>query len=73
MRILVTGGNGYVGNKLIPELLRSNHKVYSLDKNLFGDYLVKHNNLIKFKFTELDMCKLKPNYNKLIKEHSYAK
>ena len=29
--------------------------------------------LIKFKFTELDICKLKPNYNKLIKEYSHAK
>ena len=38
-------------------------------------YLKDLNNkdLIKFKFTELDMCKLKPNYNKLIKEHSHAK
>ena len=34
---------------------------------------LNNTNLIKFKFTELDMCKLKPNYNKLIKEHSYAK
>ena len=29
--------------------------------------------LNKFKFTELDICKLKPNYNKLIKEYSHAK
>tara|TARA_B100002051_G_scaffold245975_1_gene253743 strand:- start:305 stop:793 length:489 start_codon:yes stop_codon:yes gene_type:complete len=38
-------------------------------------YLKDLNNkdLIKFKFTELDMCKLKPNYNKLIKEYSHAK
>ena len=49
MKILVTGGNGYVGNKLIPELLNVNHKVYSLDINLFGDYLLNHKNLIKFK------------------------
>ena len=34
---------------------------------------LNNTNLIKFKFTELDMCKLKPNYNKLIKENSYAK
>tara|TARA_B100001063_G_C16776108_1_gene565504 strand:+ start:85 stop:573 length:489 start_codon:yes stop_codon:yes gene_type:complete len=38
-------------------------------------YLKDHNkeDLTKFKFTELDICKLKPNYNKLIKEHSHAK
>ena len=34
---------------------------------------LNNTNLIKFKFTELDMCKLKPNYNKLIKEYSHAK
>ena len=27
----------------------------------------------KFKFNDLDLCKLKPNYNKLIKEYSNAK
>jgi nucleoside-diphosphate-sugar epimerase len=59
MRILVTGGNGYVGNKLIPELLRAKHKVYSVDKNLFGDYLSKHNNLIKIKADIKDINKLK--------------
>ena len=38
-------------------------------------YLKALNNkdLTKFKFTELDMCRLKPNYNKLIKEYSHAK
>ena len=38
-------------------------------------YLKALNNkdLIKFKFTELDMCRLKPNYNKLIKDYSHAK
>jgi len=34
---------------------------------------LSNKDLIKFKFTELDMCKLKPNYNKLIKEYSHAK
>ena len=38
-------------------------------------YLKDHNkeDITKFKFTELDICKLKPNYNNLIKEHSHAK
>ena len=30
-------------------------------------------NILKFKFTDLDLCKLKPNYNNLLKEHSHAK
>jgi len=35
--------------------------------------VLNNKDLTKFKFTELDMCKLKPNYNKLIKEYSHAK
>ncbi len=58
MNILVTGGNGYIGNKLIPELLKANHKVYSLDINLFGDYLIKHKNLTKLKIDIRDINKL---------------
>ena len=30
-------------------------------------------NEMKFKFSDIDLCKLKPNYNNLIKEYSYAK
>ena len=58
MNILVTGGNGYIGNKLIPELLKANHKVYSLDINLFGDYLIKHKNLTKLKIDIRDINNL---------------
>jgi len=28
---------------------------------------------MKFKFTDIDLCKLKPNYNDLIKEYNHAK
>ena len=30
-------------------------------------------NGMKFKFSDIDLCKLKPNYNNLIKEYSYGK
>jgi len=33
----------------------------------------EHKNIMKFKFTDIDLCKLKPNYNDLIKEYTYAK
>ncbi len=61
MKILVTGGNGYVGNKLIPKLLSKNHSVYSIDTNWFGDHLIKHRNLIKFKcdIKNIDNLKIK--------------
>ena len=45
MKILVTGGCGYVGTVLIKELLNRNFKVISIDTKWFGDYLPKHKNL----------------------------
>ena len=34
---------------------------------------IKEPNILKFKFADLDLCKLKPNYNNLLKEHSHGK
>lgn len=36
MRILITGGAGFVGTNLISRLLKENHKVYSLDNYSIG-------------------------------------
>ena len=44
-RILVTGGSGYVGSVLIPELLRRGHTVTNIDALLYGNYLPKHERL----------------------------
>ena len=49
MKILVTGGCGYVGSKLIPNLLKEGHKIINIDTQWFGNYLPKHKNLKKFK------------------------
>ncbi len=37
MRILLTGGAGYIGSKLVPKLLSQDYEVTVLDSLLFGD------------------------------------
>ena len=59
MNILVTGGNGYKGNVLIPKLLEKGHKVISIDTNWFGNYLKPNKNL---KIIKEDIRELKINY-----------
>ena len=36
MRILITGGAGYVGTSVIPQLLDEGHKVRVLDNTMYG-------------------------------------
>ena len=47
MKILVTGGSGFKGSLLIPELLKDGHHVISIDTNWFGDNLKSHPSLEK--------------------------
>ena len=61
MKILVTGGCGYIGSVLIPKLLKENHEIISLDTQWFGNFLPKHKNLKnkKFNISEIDKISLK--------------
>jgi nucleoside-diphosphate-sugar epimerase len=46
MKILVTGGGGYIGCRLVPELLRNKNSVTVLDRFFFGqDMLEEYKNL----------------------------
>ena len=45
MRVLLTGGCGYVGSVLVPKLLALGHQVRVVDLQWFGNFLEPHRNL----------------------------
>jgi nucleoside-diphosphate-sugar epimerase len=49
MKILITGGCGYVGSVLIPKLIDDGHDIISVDTKWFGDYLPSHKKLRNIK------------------------
>ena len=61
MKILVTGGCGYIGSVLIPKLLAKNYKVICVDNQWFGNFLPKNPKLknIKMDISEIDKVSLK--------------
>jgi len=71
MKIILTGGLGYIGTKLLINLLDRNHIVKVIDANWFGNYLPKNilNNknfeLIKDSIVNINKYKFK-NYDILI-------
>ena len=57
-KILITGGSGYQGVKLIQNLIKHKYKIINVDKNLFGNYFIKHKNVINYKIDVLDIQKI---------------
>ena len=40
MKMLVTGGSGFIGSHLIPQLIARGHEVYSLERHVTGRYVL---------------------------------
>jgi len=50
MKILITGGAGYVGSRLVPVLLKLKYEITVLDLMIYGeDVLANHPKLVKIK------------------------
>ena len=47
MKILVTGGAGYVGSKLVPKLLETGHEVTVLDLMIYGENVLDNHEKLK--------------------------
>ena len=48
-KILVTGGSGYQGVKLIKKLIDKGYSVINIDNNLFGNYFIKDKKVKNYK------------------------
>ena len=57
--ILVVGGAGYVGTSLVDLLLEKNYKVTVYDLFIYGNHLIKNENLNIIKGDIRDILKLK--------------
>ena len=56
-KLIVTGGNGFIGSNLINFLLKKKYFVINIDKNKYsnGSYLLKNLNNKNYKFLNLDI------------------
>ena len=57
-KVLVTGGCGFIGTKLVAALLKKNCKITVIDTKWFGDYLPKNN---RIKIVKRDIRNLNEN------------
>ena len=57
MKVLVTGGSGYIGSVLVPRLIQNGHQVVVVDRFFFGDSLQEDSQLTKIKADSRDLDK----------------
>jgi len=53
MKVLITGGNGFIGSHLIPKLCESEYDVYCLERYVTGRYVLGGQRLVKTVFGDL--------------------
>lgn len=53
-KVLVTGGSGFIGSHLIPELVKLEYDVYSLERYVTGRYVLGGRRAVKTVFGDLD-------------------
>lgn len=53
MKILVTGGSGFIGRHLIPKLIELEHNVYSLERYVTGRYVLGGQRMVKTIFGDI--------------------
>ena len=56
-KVIITGGNGFIGSNLVKFLLRKNFFVINIDKNTYskGSYMLKKLSYKNYKFFKLDI------------------
>ena len=62
MKIIVTGGAGFIGSNLVDELVRLKHKVIVIDNLVTGQIKNLKKNLKKIKFFRIDISRKKKYY-----------
>ena len=52
-KVFITGGGGYCGSRLVPQLLKAGYKVIVYDKFYFGNFLPKQNKYLKIIYGDI--------------------
>ena len=59
MRVLVTGGTGFIGSRLVKKLDKAGHDVISIDRSLDSTIFEEHNYVLADLCNQSDLTKLR--------------